>query len=165
MADKERPLASFTPALRAIKLYRSGRIEYQGKSGSITGATARVDSSGSRERFRDTRRVILRIDGPRVAIAAQLPPNAWQQIQQAREFAATINEMATGVAEATPRGEPAPRDGATPAPTTPPPPRPPATLDLLDQLERLGTLRDSGVLTEGEFQELKARLIRPTSEP
>lgn len=165
MAGKERPVATFTPALRSIRLYRSGRIEYQGKPGSVIGATARVDSSGSRERFRDTRRVILRIDGPRVAIAARLPANAWQQIRQAREFAARVNEIATGVAEATPRGEPAPRNEATPGPTTPPPRGPPATVDLLDQLERLGTLRDSGVLTEGEFQELKARLIGPTAEP
>lgn len=165
MARRERPVASFTPGLRSIKLYRSGRIEYQGKAGSIIDATARVDSSGTKERFRDTRRVILRIDGPRVAIAAGLPASGWQQIRQAREFAATVNEMAAGIAKTTPRGEPAPRDEATPGATTPPPPPPAATVDLLDQLERLGTLRDSGVLTEGEFQELKARLIRPTAEP
>lgn len=165
MADKERPVATFAPSLRSIKLYRGGRIEYRATSGSIIGATARVDSSGSKGRFRDTRRVVLRIDGPRIAIAARLPANALQQQRKAREFAAAVNEMATEVAGATPRHEPTPRDEPTAAPTTSPPPRPPSSGDLLDQLERLGRLRDSGVLTEDEFQEQKARLLRPTPEP
>ena len=159
MADKERPVAAFAPSLRSIKLYRGGRIEYQKKSGSIIGATARVDSSGSKSTFRDTRRVVLRIDGPHVAIAAGLPANAFQMQRDAREFAAIVNEMATRLAGPTPRAEP------TPAPTTPPPPSPPPTADLLDQLERLGRLRDSGVLTEDEFQAQKAGLLRPTPEP
>jgi hypothetical protein len=166
MADNERPVATFAPSLRSIKLYRDGRIEYRGASGSIIGATARVDSSGRKSRFRDTRRVVLRIDGPRVAIAARLPANALQQQRQARAFAAVVNEMATGAAEATPHGdEPTPRDEPTTAPTTSPPPHPLPRGDLLDQLERLGRLRDSGVLTEDEFQEQKARLLRPTPEP
>jgi hypothetical protein len=33
------------------------------------------------------------------------------------------------------------------------------TSDLLNQLERLGQLRDSGVLTEDEFAAQKARLL------
>jgi hypothetical protein len=36
---------------------------------------------------------------------------------------------------------------------------------LLDYLERLGKLRDSGVLTEDEFQAQKARLLRAAGEP
>jgi hypothetical protein len=85
MADKERPVAPFARSLRSIELYRGGRIEYRGTSGSIIGAIARVDSSGSKGRFRDTRWVVLRIDGPRVAIAARLPANALQQLTVARE--------------------------------------------------------------------------------
>jgi Short C-terminal domain len=162
MADKERPVASFAPSIRSIKLYRGGRIEYQGKSGSVIGATARVDSSGSKGRFRDTRRIVLRIDGPHVAIQARLPANAVQLQREAREFAAAVNETATGVAEPTPRTEPTPHANPTPAPTSP---RPLSTIDLLDQLERLGRLRDSGVLTDDEFQEQKARLLRPKPEP
>jgi hypothetical protein len=171
MADKERPVAAFAPSLRSIKLYRGGRIEYQRKSGSIIGATARIDSSGSRGRVRDTRRVVLRIDGPRVAIAARLPANALQLQGEAQEFAAMVNEMATGVAEAAPVPEaapaavPTPRAEPTAAPTTPSPPSPPPPADLLEQLERLGRLRDSEVLTEDEFQALKAGLLRPTPEP
>ena len=38
-------------------------------------------------------------------------------------------------------------------------PTPPAATDLLTQLERLGKLRDSGVLTEDEFQSQKERLL------
>lgn len=165
MAGQEKPVASFAPSLRSINLYQSGRIEYQGKSGSIIGATARVDSSGTRGRFRDTRRVVLSIHGPRVAIVAPLPRNGLQQQRKAQEFAAMINEMATGGAVAAPRSEPNPRDEDAAASTMSPRSRPPPSVDLLDQLERLGKLRDSGVLTEDEFQEQKARLLRSTPEP
>jgi len=41
---------------------------------------------------------------------------------------------------------PAPRSGA-------------GTDDMMDQLAKLGQLRDDGVLTEGEFQAQKARLL------
>ena len=42
MARKERPVAVIAPSMRSIKLYADGRIDYQGKSGSVIGATARV---------------------------------------------------------------------------------------------------------------------------
>lgn len=46
-------------------------------------------------------------------------------------------------------------------PPTPPPAAPPADTDeLLNQLERLGKLRDAGVLTDAEFAEQKARILR-----
>lgn len=49
------------------------------------------------------------------------------------------------------------------APTPPPPPpaavAPPPVDDVIAQLERLGKLRDSGVLTEPEFAEQKARIL------
>ncbi|TPG33073.1 SHOCT domain-containing protein [Mycolicibacterium hodleri] len=50
-------------------------------------------------------------------------------------------------------------DTRPPAPV--PAPQPPAepAVDLLAQLERLGRLRDSGVLTEDEFTAQKARLL------
>ncbi len=177
MADKERPAAVFAPSIRSIKVYRSGRIEYQKKSGSIIGATARVDSSGSRHGLRDTRRVVLTIDGPRVAISASLPAGASRVHQEAREFVATVNEIATRLADPTPDAEPTPRAeptlSAEPAPvldpsrdpTAPRAPSSPPTADLIDYLERLGRLRDSGVLTEDEFQEQKARLLRAAAEP
>ena len=182
MADKERPVAAFAPSWRTIKVYRSGRIEYQKKSGSIIGATARVESSGSKAGFRDTRRVVLRIDGPHITISAELPANALRAQQDAREFAATVNEIAMQLADPTPRAETTPqadpspradptppaaptsRAEPTPAPTSSSSPSPPPTAELLDHLERLGRLRDSGVLTEDEFQEQKARLLRAAGE-
>ena len=206
MADKERPAAVFAPSIRSIKVYRSGRIEYQKKSGSIIGATARVDSSGSKHRLRDTRRVVLTIEGPRVAISAVLPAGAFRVHREAREFAATVNEMATRLAEPTPLAEPTslaeptplaePTSLAEPTPLAEPtlraeptplaeptlraeptpvgdpsraqtaqsPPSSPPPGDLLDYLERLGRLRDSGVLTEDEFQAQKDRLLR-AAEP
>ena len=194
MADKERPAAVFAPSIRSIKVYRSGRIEYQKKSGSIIGATARVDSSGSKHRLRDTRRVVLTIEGPRVAISAVLPAGAFRVHREAREFAATVNEMATRLAKPTPRAEPTslaeptplaePTLRAEPTPLAEPtlraeptpvgdpsraqtaqsPPSSPPPGDLLDYLERLGRLRDSGVLTEDEFKAQKDRLLR-AAEP
>jgi hypothetical protein len=42
----------------------------------------------------------------------------------------------------------------------PPPPAPaPVTDDVIAQLEKLGKLRDSGVLTDFEFETQKARLL------
>lgn len=164
MPDKERPAALFAPSIRSIKVYESGRIEYQKKSGSIIGATARVESSGTQHRLRDTRRVVLTIDGPRVAISAALPPAAPRVHEEARKFAATVNEMAMRLAGLTPHAEPAPARDPRPAPTAPSSPSPPPTADLIDYLERLGRLRDSGVLTEDEFQAQKARLLRTAGE-
>jgi hypothetical protein len=52
---------------------------------------------------------------------------------------------------------------AAPAPATPPPPTPPPpTPDVneqLAQLERLGSLRTAGVLTDAEFELQKARIL------
>jgi hypothetical protein len=153
MVGKERPVALFSPSVRSIKLYRDGRIEYLGTSGSVVGATARVEASGSRRTFLDdTRKVVLRIDGPRVTIAAPLPVNGFHAHDQAREFAEIVNDLAMQLA------------GSTRAPSAPPPPPPPWEPDLLDRLERLGRLRDSGVLTEDEFQAQKAALVRPTHD-
>ncbi len=165
MADKERPAAVFAPSIRSIKVYESGRIEYQKKSGSIIGATARVDSSGAQRGLRDTRRVVLTIEGPRVAISAELPAAARHVHEDARKFAATVNEMAMRLAGITPPAEPAPVGDPSPAQTDPSPTGPPRTAELLDYLERLGKLRSSGVLTEEEFQAQKARLLRAAGEP
>ncbi len=47
------------------------------------------------------------------------------------------------------------------APPPPPPPPPPAddAPDMLDQLQKLGELRDAGVLTEAEFAAQKAKIL------
>jgi Short C-terminal domain len=175
MGGKERPVAVIAPSIRSIKLYADGRIDYQGKSGSVVGATARIERSGEKHRLRDTRKVVLRVDGPSVAIAAPLPASALQLHRRAEEFVAQVNEMSNGV------------DGSDPAPVVRDAPEPPPTIDqskqvdssgsvaagaheadlllmdvLIGQLERLGKLRDSGVLTEDEFQEQKRVLLRAT---
>ena len=44
----------------------------------------------------------------------------------------------------------------------PPPPPPPAdsgTDDMIEQLQKLGQLRDAGVLTDAEFEAQKAKLL------
>jgi hypothetical protein len=174
VAAKERPVAIIAPGLRSIKLYADGRIDYQGKSGTVIGATARIDRSGEKRRLRDTRKVVLRIEGPGVAIAAPLPPASVQFIRYAEAFVAQVNQIANEVG------------GATPPPAVSSAPDPPRTIDhatpddgavhataaaahgsdlalmdvLIGQLERLGKLRESGVLTEDEFQEQKTALLR-----
>ncbi|TAN32126.1 SHOCT domain-containing protein [bacterium] len=48
---------------------------------------------------------------------------------------------------------------AQPLPSSAPPSGPGTATDLLTQLERLGKLRDAGVLTEEEFQSQKENLL------
>jgi hypothetical protein len=47
----------------------------------------------------------------------------------------------------------------SPPPQPAPAPAPPPQLDMVDQLKRLGELRDAGVLTEEEFAAQKAKLL------
>ncbi len=119
--------------------------------------------------------MVLTIDGPNVAIAAPLPPASVQLYRRAQEFVAQVNEISNKV------------DGSAPAPAVPSAADPPKSVDqatevdssvpaaagareayqrsmdvLIGQLERLGKLRDSGVLTEDEFQEQKTALLRAT---
>ena len=103
-----RVVAKFAPGLRSIKLYAEGRIEYQGRTESIVGATARVDSSGSKRVFRDTREVFLMIEGPRVSIAAPLTNKGHTTQTSARKFAAEVNKLAMRLARRT-RRKPRPR--------------------------------------------------------
>jgi Short C-terminal domain len=169
MPGSERPVASYAPSLRSIKVYPSGRIKYQGKSGSVIGATASVEAYGSKEgRRRDKRQVVLRIEGPEVSIVAPLPINGVQPQKHARHFAAIVNDLATELAGQP--GSPWPSSSwSGPAPLESEPaasgPSPPAQADILEQLERLGRLRDSGVLTEDEFKAQKAALLRGTPQP
>jgi hypothetical protein len=46
-----------------------------------------------------------------------------------------------------------------PQPAAAPAPAPPSTDDVFAQLERLGRLRDDGVLTDAEFSAQKAKLL------
>ena len=181
MAPKERPVAVIAPSMRSIKLYADGRIDYQGKSGSVIGATARLEKSGEKHKLRDTRKVLLRIEGPRVAIAAPLPPAGFQLHRHAEEFVAQVNRISNGdrgsarasASASAARSAPGPphtadrstyADGLVPADASAREAELQSMEMLIGQLERLGKLRDSGVLTEAEFQEQKAALLRATQK-
>lgn len=153
MSEKDSPIAKYAPGLRSIKLYRDGRIEYRGHTGSVVGAAPGVDATGSKRLIRDTREVFLTIEGPSVGISAPLSSKGHLAQTQARKFAAKVNETAMQLGHA-----------AT-ARTTPSPSSPPPNGDILSQLERLGMLRDSGVLTAEEFQTQKSALLRQTAAP
>lgn len=146
MAEQTKPIAKFSPGFRSIKLYADGQIEYQGKTGSVVGATARVDASGSKRIFRDTREVFLIIEGPSVSIAAALANKNHLVRTAAQKFAASVNRVAMQLA---------PSSG---------PSGPSASGSVIDDLERLGKLRDSGVLTEEEFQAQKSALLADARE-
>ena len=51
------------------------------------------------------------------------------------------------------------QDQSAPAPAAAEPQAPVSTDDMITQLERLGRLRDSGVLTDAEFAAQKVRLL------
>lgn len=59
---------------------------------------------------------------------------------------------------------PPPQAYAAPPPQAyaapPPPPAAPAEDDMLEQLTKLGQLRDAGVLTDEEFAQQKARVLK-----
>jgi Short C-terminal domain len=65
------------------------------------------------------------------------------------------------VAQPVPAAPPAPAAPPPPAPAAPPPPAPasPDMADRLEQLKQLGELRAAGVLTDGEFEVQKARIL------
>lgn len=49
--------------------------------------------------------------------------------------------------------------GISPLPSEPPPPFTPVTASIADEIERLGALRDRGLLTDGEYQQAKGKLL------
>lgn len=70
--------------------------------------------------------------------------------RQAENFADRDADIARDRAQA--YAQQAPTSAAPPAPA-------PGAADMLDQLKQLGELRDSGVLTEDEFQVQKTRIL------
>jgi Protein of unknown function (DUF2510)/Short C-terminal domain len=135
---KTKPDAKFSPGFSSIKLY-GDRIESKWGSGSIAGATARVDATGSKRLVRDTRQLFLTIEGPDISVAVKVGSNNALVHKAAREFAAKVNSKAMQLGQQAEVNTP--------------------QVDVLEQLERLGRLRDSGVITEHEFASQKARLL------
>ena len=84
----------------------------------------------------------------RVAVASSVHGNI--QRRQRQRWAAADHAAAV---------QPAPPLVPIPQPPPMPVPLPPAADDVIAALERLGKLRDSGVLTEAEFSAQKARLL------
>ncbi len=104
----------------------------------IRWATARVERSGGRMLLRDTRRAFLSIQGPNVAISVRI--NNYVNVAAAvRRFAEQVNELAQQLGPA-----PTPTGAAVPIPT---------------QIAQLAQLRDTGVLTNEEFEKKKRQLL------
>lgn len=83
---------------------------------------------------KDGRQLFVVVEGATGSFVTEVDP---KKHKQALAFAAKVNEAGKHVAEPTNR------------------------VDVLDQLERLGKLRDSGVLTEDEFEAQKAAILPP----
>lgn len=49
--------------------------------------------------------------------------------------------------------------GTSPLPSEPPPPTAPVPASIAGEIERLGALRDRGLLTDGEYQQAKGKLL------
>jgi Short C-terminal domain len=132
---------------RTIKLYRDGTIESGSERGSVVAATARVDQTGgvaSRGRHnrwvQDMRQTFLTIEGPGVAISVKIS-NDKRPVEKARKFAATINSVAQQLASAD--GEHPALDAAT----------------IPDQIKKLAELRETGILSDDEFETKKRELL------
>jgi hypothetical protein len=82
------------------------------------------------------------VDGDRVRIP-------WDEIGSVDRLVSSLASLAQAARPASP--------GESVAP--PPPDVGPGTSDPLDDLKRLGSLRDAGILTEAEFAAEKARLL------
>lgn len=139
---KTKPDAKLTMGFSSIKLY-GDRIESRWGSGSIVGATARIDATGSKRLFRDTRQTYLTIEGPDISLAAKMSGNGGLVTRAARDFAAKVNSAAMRSARA---AEPTAAGTAIVA-------------DPVQQIRQLGELRDQGLLSPDEFEAKKAELL------
>jgi hypothetical protein len=93
MFGHSKPIATFKPNMREIKLY-SDHIEFGRHSGSLRGVTAAVTESGSKRLFVDSRRVDLTIVGPDVSISHGINPVLGYHVRTAHRFAAEVNSAA-----------------------------------------------------------------------
>ena len=165
-ARKTPPVATFVySGFKTAKLFRDGQLTSPDGEGSIAGATAWVESAGDIDRRvtatrllltgplafglrqkHDHRELYLTIEGPGISLVLTVNP---LDGKKAREFAAKVNKTARGLDAAQVASARSGPSAAAP--------------DLLDQLETLGRLRDSGVLTEDEFVAQKANLLSQSS--
>lgn len=145
-AQRGKVIAKFSPGVTAIRLFANGDIvSSMHSSGSAIGAVAKVDQAGSQRIFRDTRQSYLTIEGPHISLAAKLASNSGVTVKSARQFAAAVNQWS--------------QSHAGPAAGSPPAPIAGNSSNTLERLERLGKLRESGVLTEEEFAAQKSAIL------
>lgn len=142
---------------------RDGMIFGPGGSGPIVGAVATLDTAGQIEaRFtatrlalmgpfalafkkkKDKRELFLVIEGQGFSIVQEVPR---KREQQARVFVARINGLGRTIVPAAPPAPPAPAAAAG------------TSKSIGEQLRELAELRDSGILTDDEFQAQKVRLL------
>ena len=150
IAAERKLVAKFAPGLISIKLYANGDIEYSwgNQTGNVTGATARVDQSGSERIFRDTRQAYITIEGPYVSISQKLASEGKMTVQSARQFCARVNQLSQQLATKQQPTQPAAHQ-----------PPPAGQVDIPDQIRKLSQLKDQGILTDEEFSTKKAELL------
>jgi hypothetical protein len=132
--------------LGTYRVYEDGTIEreYWTPTGrevsteSIIGATARIERTGARMLFRDSRQAFLTIQGPHVAVSVRI--NNYVNVAAAvQRFAAQVNELAQQLAPASAAAG--------------------IEVSIPDQIGKLAELRDKGVITDEEFEAKKAELL------
>jgi Short C-terminal domain len=146
-------------SFRGIKITDDGRIESSQGGGSVAGARATVETSGTKaiasrrtmmrtvtplavlgqkKMESDTRQCFLVIEGQGWAVTESVPMD---EEGAARAFAAKVNAAAAAA------GSPGAPGAA------------PEGVDVTEQIAKLATLRDQGILTEDEFASKKAELL------
>jgi hypothetical protein len=106
------------------------------------------DMTGTVEGTTSGQVVLDNVAGPYAVMDILAPLISEARSKKTMERQSTyVHNMTPGV----PYGAPAP------APAAPPPAAP--QLDMVEQLRRLGELRDAGVLTEDEFAARKAKVL------
>lgn len=130
----EKPQAKLGMGLGWIKLY-DDRVESSQGGGSLKGAHAHIDSRG----WRGQKSTVV-IEGPDVAISIKSASNSGIARNRSEKFIAQVNSAAARL------GPAAEESGGEP--------------DALAQLERLGNLRNTGVISEEEFTAKKEEMLK-----
>jgi hypothetical protein len=154
-------VAKYAPGIVAMKLYANGDIEYPSgnQKGSVIGATARVDQSGSERIFRDTRQAYITIEGPNVSLSQKLSSEGKLAVQSARQFAAKVNQLSQQLAIKQQQQPAAQISSGAHAQVRVPAQQAWSGSDIPEQIRKLGELRDAGLLTSDEFEAKKAELL------
>jgi hypothetical protein len=148
-----------------------------GESIRLAGASATVDTAGELDKRvtatrliltgplafglrkkKDSRELFVLVQGEDGSFLAEIDS---KKQKEAREFALKINTLAARAErwDAVRSDQEARANAATKASGEAAPQPSPPEADILDQIRKLGELRDSGILTEEEFGAKKAQLL------